>query len=851
MADRGSFHLGKVIDLATGKPGADDLVVGSSELTTHGVIVGMTGSGKTGLAIVLLEEALLAGIPTLILDPKGDMGNLALTFPDLDAASFRPWVNESDAAAENMSVDDFASKTATAWREGLGAQGIGPERITQLKNAADVTIYTPGSASGVPLNLIGSLGAPPLSWDTEAETLRDEIEGTVTSLLALIGITADPLSSREHVLLANLIENAWRAGRDLDLGTLIGEIQSPPLRKLGVFEIDAFFPPQDRTALALRLNSLVASPSFAAWGAGAALDIQSLLFTAAGTPRAAIVYLAHLSDEERMFVATLVFGKLVTWMRGQSGTSDLRALAYMDEVMGYVPPTAAPPAKKPILTILKQGRAFGLGLVLSTQNPVDLDYKAMANAGTWFVGRLQTENDKARVLEGLRSAAGDTDITELDKDIGALQKRQFMLVSAKDSHPKVFGTRWAMSYLRGPLTKEQVATLMQDVARPAAAPAPAPEAAGAPGAVSAPDAAAAATGELAPDETSVAPAAPPGVDVAYLDPSAPWGEQIGVAAGSTRLQAFIATRVALRYDDTASAIDEQQEFEAVYGPLDGGLDLDSETVVDFDDRDFRADAPAGATYVLPQAPIGEPAFFARAAKDIQAHLVANRALELYRNKDAQAHVAAGRVGGGFRAALRRGRPGTGRCGGRKDQGSARNEARAAREGARAEPAPGRRARYPDEVPAGERAHRGCGRRPRRTVRRPPQRALDHERCRLGGVEARTGRDGIATARYGRGKGAADDRRPAAARAGDPRRGGRDRREMEDRVRSRRNRLDSARGHRCARDRLEARLGAGRSLTAPPPGDARTQNARPPPSRRRGAARSRPRSGGMRRVNATG
>ncbi len=632
MADRGSFHLGKVIDLATGKPGADDLVVGSSELTTHGVIVGMTGSGKTGLAIVLLEEALLAGIPTLILDPKGDMGNLALTFPDLDAASFRPWVNESDAAAENMSVDDFASKTATAWREGLGAQGIGPERITQLKNAADVTIYTPGSASGVPLNLIGSLGAPPLSWDTEAETLRDEIEGTVTSLLALIGITADPLSSREHVLLANLIENAWRAGRDLDLGTLIGEIQSPPLRKLGVFEIDAFFPPQDRTALALRLNSLVASPSFAAWGSGAALDIQSLLFTAAGTPRAAIVYLAHLSDEERMFVATLVFGKLVTWMRGQSGTSDLRALAYMDEVMGYVPPTAAPPAKKPILTILKQGRAFGLGLVLSTQNPVDLDYKAMANAGTWFVGRLQTENDKARVLEGLRSAAGDTDITELDKDIGALQKRQFMLVSAKDSHPKVFGTRWAMSYLRGPLTKEQVATLMQDVVRPPAAPAPAPEAAGEPGAVSAPDAAAAATGELAPDETSVAPAAPPGVDVAYLDPSAPWGEQIGVAAGSTRLQAFIATRVALRYDDTASAIDEQQEFEAVYGPLDGGLDLDSETVVDFDDRDFRADAPAGATYVLPQAPIGEPAFFARAAKDIQAHLVANRALELYRNK---------------------------------------------------------------------------------------------------------------------------------------------------------------------------------------------------------------------------
>ena len=383
-----------------------------------------------------------------------------------------------------------------------------------------------------------------------------------------------------------------------------------------------------------------------------------------------------------MFVATLVFGKLVTWMRGQSGTSDLRALAYMDEVMGYVPPTAAPPAKKPILTILKQGRAFGLGLVLSTQNPVDLDYKAMANAGTWFVGRLQTENDKARVLEGLRSAAGDTDIAELDKDIGALQKRQFMLVSAKDSHPKVFGTRWAMSYLRGPLTKEQVATLMQDVARPRGR-APAPEAPGEPAAVSAPDAAAAATGELAPDETSVVPAAPPGVDVAYLDPSAPWGAQIGVAAGSTRLQAFIATRVALRYDDTAAGIDEQQEFEAVYGPLDGGLDLDSETVVDFDDRDFRADPPAGATYVLPQAPIAETAFFARRGEGHPGAPGRKPRTRAVSQQGAQAHVAAGRVGGGFRAALRRGGPGEGRCGGRKDQGSARDEAGAAREGARA------------------------------------------------------------------------------------------------------------------------------------------------------------------------
>jgi hypothetical protein len=618
MADRGAFHLGTVLDSSTGKPGHDELVIGSSDLTTHGVIVGMTGSGKTGLAVVLLEEALLAGIPALIVDPKGDMGNLALAFPDLAPASFLPWVNPSEAQAAGITVEELAETTATTWREGLAAQGIDATRIQQLKDAADVTIYTPGSSAGVPLNVLGSLQAPALSWETEAEALRDEIEGTVTSLLGLVGIVADPLSSREHVLIANLVENAWRAGRDLDLGALIGEIQSPPLRKLGVFEIDAFFPPEDRTALALKLNALIASPAFAAWGEGAPLDPQALLFTAEGKPRAAIIYLAHLSDEERMFVTTLVFAKLVTWMRGQSGTSDLRALAYMDEVAGYLPPTAAPPAKKPILTILKQGRAFGLGLVLSTQNPVDLDYKAMSNAGTWLVGRLQTENDKARVLEGLRSAAGGADIAELDSSIGALEKRQFMLVSAKDSRPRVFSTRWAMSFLRGPLTKEQVQLLMKNAARPK-------EPMSAVGADTALP--------LAADESSVVPATAPGISVVYLDPAAPWASQVGAAAGVTRLKAFLVTRVALRYDDTAAGIDEQQEFEALYGPLDGGLDLDAETVVDFDDRDFRPEAPVGAAYVLPAAPIGEASFFARAGRDVQARLVANRALEVSRNRE--------------------------------------------------------------------------------------------------------------------------------------------------------------------------------------------------------------------------
>jgi len=623
MAGKGAFFLGTTVD-PTGKAKPENLTLDSSDLTTHGVIVGMTGSGKTGLGIVMLEEALLAGIPVLVLDPKGDMGNLALTFPDLSAAEFKPWVNESDATAAGVSVDEYAAQTASQWQKGLEGQGMDAGRIKELRDAADVTIYTPGSTAGVPLNVVGSLQAPKLSWDTEAETLRDEIEGLVTSLLALAGIDAAPLSSREHVLLSNLIENAWRAARDLDLGSLIGEIQTPPLRKLGVFEIDAFFPPKDRTELALKLNAIVAAPSFEAWGEGAALDAQSLLFTPEGKARAAIVYLAHLSDEERQFVVTLVLSKLVTWMRGQPGTSDLRVLSYMDEVFGFVPPTAAPPAKKPILTILKQGRAFGVGIVLATQNPVDLDYKAMSNAGTWLVGRLQTERDKARVLEGLRSAAGGTDVAALDAAIGGLEKRQFLLVSAKSSQPQIFATRWAMSYLRGPLTKDQVAALMKDVPRAAEAPPEAASGTAAPAPEAAPSASDA--------ETPVAPAAPSGVPVQYLDPAAPWSSSVGAAAGGTRLRAFVAARVNLRYDDTTAGIDEAQEFEALYGPLDGGLDLDQETVVDYDDRDLAAQPPAGATYVLPAAPIGQGSFFKDAETEIKRRLVDKRALEIFRNK---------------------------------------------------------------------------------------------------------------------------------------------------------------------------------------------------------------------------
>ena len=593
------------------------------------------------------------------------MGNLLLTFPELAPEDFAPWVSDSDARKDGLSLEEYAAKTAETWRSGLERSGIGPERIGRLRKNSDLKIYTPGSSAGIPLNIVGSMAAPELSWKTEAETLRDEIEGTVTSLLALIGIDADPISSREHVLLANLMEHAWRAGRDMDLGVLIAEVQSPPLRKLGVFEMDSFFPPKERTQLALQLNALVASPAFAAWAEGEPLDPAKLLAVEDGKPSASVIYLAYLSEEERQFVVTLLLSKVVTWMRSQAGTSDLRALIYMDEVFGFVPPTAAPPEKKPILTILKQARAFGVGMVLSTQNPVDLDYKAMSNAATWLVGRLQTERDKARVLEGLKSAAGGTDVAALDATIGGLQKRQFLRVSAHESAPAVFSTRWAMSYLRGPLTREQIGELMEDekLARAAqsrtadasTAPEAAPASPAGAAAESATTAASAAQGSVAPaialadNESPVAPRVAAGTPARYLDPAAAWAGDAGYDPDGSRLSAILAIRFALKYDETKASLDHHEEWEAIVGPLDDGLDFDSAVEVDYDERDLLEEAPGELVYVLPEAKIANKTFFTQAAAELERRLIADRKLELLGNKKLKLYSRPGEDTAAFEA----------------------------------------------------------------------------------------------------------------------------------------------------------------------------------------------------------
>ncbi len=461
----GAFYLGRAYDLAEKQGREGELTLyDSKDLVTHAVCVGMTGSGKTGLCIGLLEEAAIDGIPAIVIDPKGDLPNLLLTFPELRPEDFTPWVNEDDARKQELSVEEYGAQQAELWKKGLTGWGQSGERIRRLRESADFAVYTPGSTAGLPVSILSSFAAPPQTLRDERELLGDRVGTTVTSLLGLLGMDADPIKSREHILLSTILDAAWREGRDLDLAALIGAIQSPTVNKVGVLDLETFYPEGERFKLAMALNNLLAAPGFAAWMEGEPLEIDQMLYTAEGKPRVAIFSIAHLGDAERMFFVSLLLNQVLGWMRGQSGTTSLRAIVYMDEIFGYFPPVANPPSKTPLLALLKQGRAYGVGVVLATQNPVDLDYKGLSNTGTWFIGRLQTERDKARVLEGLEGVAAGGDMRfdrgAMEETLAGLGKRVFLLNNVHEDEPVVFETRWVMSYLRGPLTRDQIKVLM-------------------------------------------------------------------------------------------------------------------------------------------------------------------------------------------------------------------------------------------------------------------------------------------------------------------------------------------------------------------------------------------------------
>ena len=646
-AGPGHFYLGGLVD-DSGKR-TEALTYEAADLTTHGVIVGMTGSGKTGLGIDLLEESLLSGVPGLIIDPKGDMTNLLLNFPDLAPSDFRPWIDQTEARRENVTPDEMAARVATEWKDGLAAWDIGQERMRRLRDTTDLTVYTPGSTAGAPLNVLGSLAAPIVR---DLEALRDEIEGFVSSLLVLAGIKSDPISGPEHILLATIIETAWSEGHDLDLASLIIQAKDPSFRKLGVFEVDAFIPPRDRTALAMKLNGLVASPSFSAWREGEPLDIGQLLGETAERPdrtRGAIFYLAHLSEPERQFFVTLLLSKVVTHMRAGTGSSDLKALVYMDEVAGFCPPSAEPPSKKPILTLAKQARAFGYGMVLTTQNPMDLDYKVMSNAGTWMIGRLQTERDKARILEGMQTAGGGVDIKALDMSISGLDKRQFVLHTSRGRPPVRFVTRWAMSYLAGPLTKDQLSELPGAPVRsePVGTTATSLEPADGGG-----DGAIATDPPLIPvrpDPVVAVWKAPSGTPTLFLDPAAPWAGRMGVVAGSLMLKPVVAATVNLLYDEARAKVEHREVFEVII--TEPGQTLTELTVIalDHDPRDFVEAPPDGAQFTTPADPMRKARFWTNLKTELTDYLVASRRVTVWKNPGLKLYSRVGERESDFRA----------------------------------------------------------------------------------------------------------------------------------------------------------------------------------------------------------
>jgi hypothetical protein len=541
----GVFYLGKEFDPAANAIKDDLVLYDAKDLTTHAVCVGMTGSGKTGLCLSLLEEAAIDGVPAICIDPKGDLGNLMLAFPELRPADFQPWVDPSDATRKGLTVEELAAKTADTWRKGLAEWQQEPARIARLRDAVDINIYTPGAETGLPLSVLRSFAPPPAELLADSAALRDRVGAVVSGLLSLLGRDADPIQSRDHILLANILDTTWRSGQSLDMAGLINAVQKPPFDKVGAFDLDTFFPPKDRLGLAMAINNLLASPGFATWMKGEPLDAQRLLYTPEGKPRLSIISIGHLSDTERMFIVTLVLNEVISWMRNQSGTSSLRAILYMDEIFGYFPPTANPPSKIPMLTLLKQARAFGLGCVLATQNPVDLDYKGLANCGTWLIGRLQTERDKARVIEGLESAlagTGSMDRSTLDKLMSALTQRVFLMRNVHQDAPYLMKSRWALSFLRGPLTGPEITRVMAGK-RGAAAPASTSTAS--------PSAAPAATSVAAP--VTARPAIPGDVTEYFLEGRSgqPAAEYRPMVMGLAKLH-FVDAKLGLDQWDTTA-----------------------------------------------------------------------------------------------------------------------------------------------------------------------------------------------------------------------------------------------------------------------------------------------------------
>ena len=621
----GLFYLGRELDRsqpsATSHQQSVPLLYDSTDLVTHAVIAGMTGSGKTGLGIDLIEECAIDGVPVIAIDPKGDLGNVLLTFPRLAPEDFLPWVDRDEARRAGLTPEAFAAAEAAKWSKGLAEWGQDGRRIEKLRDAAEFALYTPGSAAGRPLSIVKSFAAPDPEIVNDPELLQDRVTTAATSVLTLAGVNAEPVKSREHVLIATLFTESWRAGRDLDLAALITQIQTPPIVKVGIVDLESFFPSKERFALAMQLNQLLAAPGFQAWMEGEALDVDRLLYGRNGRPRVSVISIAHLDDQERMFFVSLLLNEIVGWMRSQRGTSSLRALIYFDEIFGFLPPVANPPSKPPLLTLLKQARAFGLGIVVATQNPVDLDYKALSNAGTWMLGRLQTERDKARVLDGLEGASSSAghgfDRASVDRLLSALGKRQFLLHNVHEKHPTLFETRWALSYLRGPLGRDEIKRLTLREVR---------EVPGVPRVPGVPEVGSRVVvrSQSTPGTSETAP---------LLDPSI---EQFFVPGAASYVPMLMGT-ARISYSDSKLGLDESRDVTVVTPITDAAVPVnwDQAEPADFKVNDLSKAAPAGARFAPVPPAATKAKNYSTWQKDFAQWAAQTQSIELFKSSRAK------------------------------------------------------------------------------------------------------------------------------------------------------------------------------------------------------------------------
>lgn len=648
----GAFYLGREVNLdappAPTSP-ADTpapMLYDAADLVTHAIIVGMTGSGKTGLGVAMLEEAAIDGIPALIIDPKGDLSNLLLTFPSLAPPDFAPWINLDEARLAGQSPDQFAAAQAALWSKGLARWGQDGQRIARFAGACERTVYTPGSTTGVQLSLLKGFDAPGEALLEDAELFRERVASTASGVLALAGVKDIDAQSRQHVLVSAILSDAWAQHRSLALAELIQQVQQPPFTQLGVLQLESFYPAPDRFNLAMALNALLASPQMRAWSTGQPLDIQRMLYAPDGRPRLAIVSISHLGEAERMFFVTTLLNAYLAWVRQQSGTTTLRALLYMDEVAGYCPPTANPPSKRPLLTLMKQARAFGCGVVLATQNPVDLDYKSLANAGTWFIGRMQTQQDKDRVLDGLEGAAATAaggkgfSRAEADRAISRLSKRVFLMNNVHEPGPITFETRWCLSYLRGPLTRDQLRSLTaQSAQAPAPASAPAPTPAPTPSAAPAP--APAAPGQ----SPGLRPVLAPGIAEVFLPADASGTSPAGY-------QPALLALARIFYSDPKLGIDLQAPALRLLPPSPGPVPFDWTRAqpVELEESALARAPLAGVTAFDPPHPLmGQPKNYADWARELKATLQRTATLALFRAPALKLVSKPGEAEGDFRA----------------------------------------------------------------------------------------------------------------------------------------------------------------------------------------------------------